>query len=142
MSEFDIKGIHLVSEDKNAEPILLRGRIDKIEILKHGVNVVDYKTGKPKSRNALMGETQASNGNEYRQLLFYKILLDRYKNGMYKVVSGEIDFVEPAYRPGRPTPSGTHKSEKFDIPDDAVSALESQIIKVATEIWTSHYYMP
>ena len=49
INEFDI---HSIEIDKN---ILIRGKIDKVEILdsSNNVNVVDYKTGQPKSRNEI-----------------------------------------------------------------------------------------
>jgi tellurite resistance-related uncharacterized protein len=99
------------------------------------VCVVDYKTGKPKSRNVLLGKTHNSTGNEYRQILFYKILLDHYGVGpstslrasKYNVVSGEIDFVEP-------NQSGKWVREKFEIDEAEVVKLEQEVFRVAEEI--------
>ena len=132
LNEFDVKGVHLDIED--GEPVLLRGRIDKIEIVDGSpstgsgqVNVVDYKTGRVRSRNELMGQTKTATGNEYRQLLFYKILLDRYQEGKYKVATGEIDFVEPNDR-------GKWKRESFEIRDEEVKALETLVGEKAGEI--------
>lgn len=125
LTEFDVKGVHLES---GKDSVLLRGRIDKIEFLSGSeVNVVDYKTGKPKSRNVLLGKTHNSTGNEYRQILFYKILLDRYKDGRYKAVTGEIDFIEP-------NQSGKYVRESFEIDAGEVSKLEQEIYRVASEI--------
>ena len=65
VNEFGIKNILL------ADKVRITGKIDKIEILGNGeVNVVDYKTGKRKTRNALCGLTRNSTGNEKRQLVF------------------------------------------------------------------------
>ena len=144
LSELDIKGVHLIldkqeraknSSDEKFEPILLRGRIDKVELVGgNKVRVVDYKTGKAKSKNMLMGQTRNSTGNEYRQLLFYKILLDRYKNGMYKVETGEINFVEPVALAGRSNENGKFKTETFEIDQAEVEKLEQEVVRVAEEI--------
>ena len=89
-TEFHINGIML---DEN---IRLTGVLDKVEFIDGNVvNVVDYKTGKPKTRNELEGKTKNADGNYFRQLIFYKILLDRFENGKLEMQSGIIDFIEP-----------------------------------------------
>ncbi len=130
LTEFDIKGIILTPE------IVLTGKIDKLEFLGSGneVNVVDYKTGQPKSRNKIEGLSASgrygddeSEGAIKRQLSFYKLLLDHYDNGRYKMVSGDIDFVEP-------NKSGKYKKESFIVTDDDLKELEKTIKRVAEEI--------
>jgi len=77
--------------------IPLSGKIDKIEWIdqvKRQVKVVDYKTGKPKSRGEIEGKTKYSDGDLYRQLLFYKLLAGLDRNLNYNVDKGEFDFVE------------------------------------------------
>ena len=118
--EFAIRGVSFGEATLN-------GILDKVEILSDNfeVNVVDYKTGSPKSRNDIEGNTKTSNGNYKRQLVFYKLLLDRFADGKYKMSSGEIDFVEP-------NDSGKYKKEKFIITNDEVRELEiltEQVIK-------------
>jgi len=116
ITELAIKGVLLGD-------IKLTGRLDKLELLDtHGsVNVVDYKTGKPKSRNEII-----KSGYE-RQLIFYKILLDRFANSKYKMLTGEIDFVEPNER-------GFYKKEKFEIADAEVLELTQKISEVSKQI--------
>ncbi|MEK7535425.1 MAG: ATP-dependent DNA helicase [Patescibacteria group bacterium] len=125
LTELAIKGV-LLGETK------LTGRLDKLELIDpHGnVSVIDYKTGKPKSRNEIV------KSGYLRQLTFYKILLDRFANGRYKMTSGEIDFVEPNER-------GYYKKEKFEIESDAVEELEKEIARISSEIkslkfWREH----
>lgn len=123
LSEFNLKGIEL------ADNILINGKIDKIEILdiSNAVNVVDYKTGKPKTRNDLLGKTKGSDGNYYRQLVFYKLLLDNYQNEKFKVNTGEIDFIEPDSK-------GNYRKEIFEISKEDAKELKKKIITVANEI--------
>jgi DNA helicase-2/ATP-dependent DNA helicase PcrA len=107
----------------------LVGKLDKVEFLDGdlNVNVVDYKTGKPKSRNVIEGKTKNSDGNYKRQLVFYKILLDGFDKGKYKMVSGEIDFVEP-------DDGGNYHKEQFVVDGDDKTELENTIKRVAKEI--------
>ncbi|MFH0792323.1 MAG: ATP-dependent DNA helicase, partial [bacterium] len=109
--------------------IRLTGKIDKIEIIDNlgHINVVDYKTGKPKSRGEIEGSTKNSNGDIKRQLVFYRLLLDNFQNGRYRMASGEIDFVEP-------NDKGKYIKEQFIVLDEEMKALRELVIKTAKEI--------
>jgi len=110
-SELVIPNIYLDTD------ISLNGKIDMIEFKNNNeVVVYDFKTGKAKSRNALLGGTQTQNKDYYRQLVFYKLLLSLYKKGMYKMNEGVIEFVESAKE-------GEIKNESFLISDDEVKEL-------------------
>lgn len=73
------------------EGVPITGQIDKIEIIdtdKRLANIVDYKTGNPKSAKLKRGE------DYWRQIVFYKILCDNCEFFPYKMISGEVDFVQ------------------------------------------------
>jgi len=136
LNEFKIKGaLFPVKMSTSDVDIPLTGVLDKMEFLNdHEVNVVDYKTGKPKSRNAII------KAGYYRQLVFYKLLLDLYSLGgkaaKYEMVSGEIDFVEPDER-------GKYRKEKFEVNDADLVELKETIARVTHEIlnlsfWSTH----
>ena len=115
-----------------AGDIKIKGGLDRVEFLEesasHGqepVRVIDYKTGKPKSRNEIEGNTKTSDGNYKRQLTFYKLLLA--KEGKRDMKEGVIQFVEPDLR-------GNFHREAFDISDGEVKVLEAQLGEVAKEI--------
>lgn len=130
LTEFSIRGVFL------APDVRLTGTIDKLEILDDAgkVNVVDYKTGKPKSRGMIEGSTKSSDGGIKRQLLFYKILLDLYKEGKkFNMVSGDIDFIEPDEK-------GKYKKEHFDIVPDDVDELKRIILKTSEEILSLSFW--
>ncbi len=122
LTEFAIRGIVL------DEKVTINGKLDKIELLSGGrVQVVDYKTGKPKTRNEIEGKTKNSSGDYNRQLVFYKLLLDNYAGGKYQMESGVIDFIEPDEK-------GRYKKEVFEITDSDVKTLRAEIDQVADDI--------
>ncbi|MSU25697.1 MAG: ATP-dependent helicase [Candidatus Levybacteria bacterium] len=121
-SEVAINGIYI------NDNIFINGKIDMIApINSNAFNVYDFKTGKPKSRNEIEGLTKSSSGNYKRQLIFYKILLDNFRDGFYKMKNGIIEFIEP-------DEGGRFKSESFVITDDEVSMLINQIIDTGEKI--------
>jgi DNA helicase II / ATP-dependent DNA helicase PcrA len=112
------------------DDIPLVGKVDKIEIVdeeKKQVKVVDYKTGKHRSRNDIEGVTATSDGGYKRQLVFYKLLADLDHSFNLRVVETELDFVEPDEK-------GSPKKEVFVISDDEVKALKEVIRQVMKDI--------
>ena len=100
--------------------------VDKIEAMTDGsVKVIDYKTGNPKPR---------SDQNYFRQLVFYKILLERFPGHNFKVNFGTLDYLEPndsrLGRDGR----GIYKKEEFELTTENVKKLIEQIKETASEI--------
>jgi DNA helicase-2/ATP-dependent DNA helicase PcrA len=91
------------------EGIPIRGQIDKIVRKVNQLTVVDYKTGKydnaknkmdPPLPSDKLKETERDHnkikgGDYWRQLYFYKIMLDSDRHFEEEVVSGILDFVEP-----------------------------------------------
>lgn len=123
ITELNISGILLTPDIK------LTGKIDKIELsqdLTH-VNVIDYKTGKPKSRGEIEGTTANSNGDMKRQLVFYNLLLNMFDEGKYKMTGGDIDFIESNER-------GIYKKEHFEIENKEIKELEEMIKNVSDQI--------
>ncbi|MBU2220874.1 ATP-dependent helicase [Patescibacteria group bacterium] len=114
------------------ESLLVRGALDRIDTTSQGLSVIDYKTGKAKSRNDIQGETKASNGNYYRQLSFYRMLLARSETPRH-MHEGVIEFVEPDEK-------DRIRTEVFEISEDEVLALETEIQRVAAEILSLSFW--
>jgi DNA helicase-2/ATP-dependent DNA helicase PcrA len=79
------------------EGIPLTGKLDRVNIYKDYVTVTDYKTGKySNSKTKLKGvsEKDPQGGDYWRQIVFYRILLDNYKGAQYNMTQGVMDFVE------------------------------------------------
>ena len=122
-SELVIKGV------KFKDDVILTGRLDLIEKTGKDDEVIvhDFKTGSPKSRAMITTDKYGPSRNYKRQLVFYKILLDRYHANKLKMIGGSIDFVQP-------TESGKFKKEYFEISDEDVQELEKEINRISGEI--------
>ena len=131
LTELNIRGIILPASSgvEGAPEIRLTGKLDKLEILNDEleVNVVDYKTGKPKTRGYIEGSTKDSEGGIKRQIIFYKLLMDNFDDRKYKMVSADVDFVEPDEK-------GNYKKEAFTVTDGEVAELIDLIKKMADEV--------
>jgi DNA helicase-2/ATP-dependent DNA helicase PcrA len=115
--------------------IRLTGVLDKIEFVDStsDIIVIDYKTGGAKSRNEIMGKNKDADGNYYRQLVFYKLLLRYFQEGKYTMMAGELDFIEPDAK-------GKLHKERFEISDEEVDELEATIKRVADEIMNLSFW--
>lgn len=116
----------------DGERLLIRGALDRVDPVPGGVRVIDYKTGKPRSRNELQGKTKDADGNYYRQLTFYKVLL-RSTESPKNMVEGVIEFVEPDEK-------NRIRTEVFEIEDEEVEELQKNIQKAAEDIQTLSFW--
>lgn len=131
LNEFKIKGVAL----EVGPGLKLTGSLDKIEYGTEGkeVNVVDYKTGKPRTRNELEGKTKNAAGDYKRQLVFYKLLLDESPAFPGTMVSGEIDFVEP-------DKAGKFHKEKFAVDAAMAKELQEQVSQIVDDILNLRFW--
>jgi len=108
--------------------VSIGGKIDRIDFVSDSkVKVVDYKTGKQRTRNEILGATKNSDGGYFRQLVFYKLLISLNKDKNWEVVSGELNFVEP-------NDKDEFRREVFDIEDEKVEELKTTIATMAEEV--------
>jgi DNA helicase-2/ATP-dependent DNA helicase PcrA len=109
--------------------LLLTGKLDRIDIGEDGraTRVVDYKTGKPKTRNVIEGNTASSDGAYKRQLTFYALLLSLYGDERYETKTGTLSFVEPDAK-------GIIHEETFVITKAEIEALKEEIIGAVRSI--------
>lgn len=99
----------------------IRGRIDLIEHLTDGrYRVVDFKTGRFDSKKVKTPQKLTDiGGNYWRQMVFYKILLNESNQGI-PMDEGCMSFVEPDTR-------GIHRQETFLIDFGQVDFVSNQI---------------
>ncbi len=110
-------------------PVLkLNGTLDRVDY-RDGLitQVVDYKTGKPKTRGHIEGTTASSNGEYKRQLVFYALLLSLQSDSALHCRTGVLSFVEPGSH-------GEIKEEQFVITDEEIEELKKELIRVYKEI--------
>jgi DNA helicase-2/ATP-dependent DNA helicase PcrA len=133
--EYSISKVLLSFEAGGEQKTLeLRGKLDKVERINDTeVHVVDYKTAEPKSRNELMGKTKTATGDYFRQLIFYKLLLEGHNKEQFKFASADIDFIEP-------DKTGNYRKERFEISDDEVTELKNLIRQSANEIFEVSFW--
>ncbi|MEK7192669.1 MAG: PD-(D/E)XK nuclease family protein, partial [Patescibacteria group bacterium] len=121
LTEYPVRGVTLGD-------IPLTGNLDRMDILGDGtVRVVDYKTGKPKSSGEIVKKGLR------RQMIFYRLLLDMYENGKYRMREGVLDFVEPDDK-------GRLKRELVAVTDEEVEELKKDIFRIAEEVRTLAFW--
>ncbi len=128
-TEFNVSGILLTPEIK------LTGKIDRIDKAgdQNEVVVIDYKTSQPRTKNEIEGRTKNSDGDIKRQLVFYNLLLNKLDNPKFKMVRGDIDFVEPDQK-------GRYKRESFVIAPGEIAVLEDLVKEKSTEILSLSFW--
>lgn len=121
--------IRLPIDQPELPELMLTGKLDRLDFSKEGklLRVTDYKTGKPKTRRVILGETATSNGDYWRQLVFYALLLDGQENTAWHCREMAISFVEPDKH-------GQVREELFTISDKEIADLKEKIRQVAKEI--------
>lgn len=123
--EFSIS-VELATGNSDIPSIPLKGNLDRLDFDAQGrlLQVVDYKTGAPKSRNVIEGNTKSSDGAYKRQLVFYALLLELYDDERYQCKTGVLSFVESAA-------TGALKEEVFTVTEEEIAALKKEIIDAA-----------
>ncbi len=89
--------------------------------------MVDYKTGNPKTRNVIEGNTKDSDGGYKRQLTFYALLLSLYDDERYRCREGVLSFVQADTH-------GKIHEEIFSISDEEIEELRREILVATKEI--------
>lgn len=107
----------------------LTGKLDRIDLGDDGfaIRVVDYKTGEPKTRNVIEGNTKGSDGGYKRQLVFYALLLSLYDDERYRCREGVLSFVQAEK-------NGTIREEVFAISDAEIESVRQEIIAAVAAI--------
>jgi DNA helicase-2/ATP-dependent DNA helicase PcrA len=118
------------------EEVPLKGKLDKLEFDGKSVNVVDYKTGDIEKARAKLKpphDKDPNGGDYWRQAVFYKILVDRYEQKNWNVVSTEFDFIEPDKRK-------EYRKEKLFITPEDITTVTHQVKTVWQKIQDRQFY--
>jgi len=126
ISEYNFATENIVYKD-----IPLTGKIDLIEKQENGkINVIDFKTGNSDSKYKELGP----DGDYYRQIVFYKLLLDIKNDSRFQFNQGIIDFVEK---------SKLKKSfvrKEINVTDEDLIKLKTQIEDVYQKITNLEFF--
>jgi len=115
-----VKSEHMIYNIE-MDGVPISGRLDKLEFDGNNVNVVDYKTGKSRERpqkNSPPSDKNSLGGDNWRQIVFYKILMDNDRSKKWSMVSGELDFLEKI-----------NEKDDFEKRKYVVTEQEIQIVK-------------
>ncbi len=107
----------------------LHGKLDAILESVDSVDVYDYKTRKGMSVAAIKGETKNDDGNYFRQLVFYKLLLENDSKFRKKKISTSLVFLTPDDY-GR-TPTIT-----LAVSDADVKKVKEEIKNLIDDVWS------
>ena len=118
----------------------ITGKLDKVVVYDDHVVVIDYKTGKPKNGaskvkppkegKALekLKEGDKNLGGDYwRQIVFYKLLLDGDPSINKKMKSGIMDFIEP-------DDQGNNKNYVIEVEEKHLQIVEDQLVDTYSKI--------
>lgn len=95
----------------------LTGTIDRLDLLDgQKARIVDYKTGN-QSKSKVRRPTDAlpHGGSYWRQLIFYKLLLEAHNKGSITVQSGTISYLEPDHHGQFNKKTLTYKADDVDF---------------------------
>jgi DNA helicase-2/ATP-dependent DNA helicase PcrA len=115
----------------------IKGKLDKLEFIGKELNVVDYKTGdiqKAFEKLKAPNDKNPDGGDYWRQAVFYKILIDNYKQKDWKVMSTEFDFVEP-------DKMKNYRKEKVVITPADIETVIQQITSAWQKIQNREFYI-
>lgn len=114
--------------------LLLTGSLDRLDFDEAGtlLRVVDYKSGKPKTRGYIEGTTKGSFGDYKRQLTFYALLLSLQENVQLHSTSGCLSFIEADEK-------GAWHDEVYTITQAEIAALRAEIITITHALVTGSF---
>lgn len=79
------------------------GKIDKLEFEGNTCTVIDYKTGNPDyctTQVSPPNDRQPLGGDYWRQMVFYKLLIEAQPERVWRVQIGKFDYIEPGKKTG------------------------------------------
>lgn len=104
----------------------IHGKLDTLIEFEKEILVFDYKTREAKSVAAIKGETKEESGDYFRQLIFYKILLENNPRYAGKKIEPSLVFVKPDSKGRCPTINiPIEKGDEERVKEGIASLIES-----------------
>ncbi len=112
----------------SGDEITLSGMLDKVEYLESEVEgkikIIDYKTGKAYSEKSSKEQKVALE----RQIIFYHVLIETYKEGAYSIKEAVLDFVEK-------TKKGAFEQKTLEVTEEDKARVKEEIGQLASDIF-------
>jgi len=112
------------------------GKIDKIELYGDTCKVIDYKTGDPDRSATPMtappNDKEPLGGDYWRQMVFYKLLLENYEEKPRRVTLGMFDFIQKSK-------TGEYKQVVVPVYAQDEDVVRKQIKDVYTRIMNHEF---
>lgn len=125
--EYSFDPHHVVIPSEHGD-IWITGRLDKLELVDpqtNAIRIIDYKTGRARSRNEIEGKTAKADEDYKRQLIFYQLLADSDRQFPYTSVETALAFVDD---------DGRFPIERFQITKEEVEDLKQLIQRVYAQM--------
>lgn len=115
--------------------IPLTGNLDRLDILKDDIHVTDYKTGslRPEQLKSGLADDKGIGGDYWRQMVFYKILVDLDNSFSRQMTSGTMQYVTDEK-------NGIFSSQKFTITPEEIQMVSEQIEDTYAKILRHDFY--
>lgn len=110
----------------------VHGKLDAVVDSGREVMVFDYKTREAMTAAAIKGETKSSDGGYFRQLVFYKFLIENDLRFKGKPVFPSLVFVMPNNK-------GECATVGLPISEDDVQKLRTQIQGLVDSVWSGAF---
>jgi len=120
------------SVSKESLHINLHGQLDVVLDTENTVFVYDYKTKKYMTENAIKGETANEDGKYWRQLVFYKMLLEGCHKYKDKNIEPSLWFVKPDEK-------GVCKEAVLNIEAGDIENLIKELQDMIKDVWSGDF---
>ncbi len=107
----------------------IHGKLDALIDTPKNVFVFDYKTRGKMSVNEIKGNTKNSTGDYFRQLVFYKLLLEGNSKYKSKEIIPSLVFLTPDEK-------GKCHIETFSVSEDDIKQVKENIDSLAKAVWS------
>ncbi|MDP4001556.1 MAG: ATP-dependent DNA helicase, partial [bacterium] len=121
-----------VNYKKEVITLNLHGKLDAVLDTKSVVFVFDYKTRESLSVNAIKGETKNNNRDYFRQLVFYKILLEKNQKYKNKTIEPALVFIKPDSKGRCPVIS-------LPVESTDIEQVKQEIKNLIESVWSGKF---
>src|SRR5574343_1875258 len=87
--------VEVALSDGTPLTVAIHGKLDLAVFGDRTVDVFDFKTKKGMTQAEIKGETKNSDGNYFRQLVFYNLLLAQHTDAQGKAMNSSLVFLTP-----------------------------------------------